>query len=294
LANNFLGFQAGQNSNQGVSNNFIGSQAGFLNTCGSFNNFFGSQAGFCNTTGSNNTYIGSSAGFFNTEGYSNIAIGPFSLHKNTKFFNIAIGVEAGCNLSGGAAGGDGANNILIGTAAGGNLTTGNNNILIGGAAVTVEGLPTVPLVPITTQCGQILIGNICTTKFYTKMAITGGGGNLVCFNAQTYELYSQASSCKFKDNIKPFLSGISEILNLEPVTFNYIDRPEDPEQIGFIAEQLDELDLTHFVNYDGNNEPNGISYDKLIVLAVNAIKELHEENQQLKQEIVEIKKHLDL
>lgn len=120
------------------------------------------------------------------------------------------------------------------------------------------------------------------------MAATGSGGNAVCWNGTTYELYSASSSARYKENIRPFLSGVKELVDIEPVTFTYIDRPDEPEQIGFIAEQLDEIGLTHFVNYDKDNRPDSVSYDRVIVLAINAIKELNNENQELKLRITQL------
>jgi len=306
--NNFIGVEAGRYNTTGCANNFIGVGAGFCNTTGGCNNFFGSNAGFCNTCGCFNIFIGAGAGYSNSCGKANIIIGNLAgcAGIDTNFSaNIFIGAETGKSATKGSnvfigvgvgtVTTTGFGNLVLGHGAGANLTSGYGNIIIGDRQIfNLYNPPGIcyllgdPVYEVTTENNLIVIGTHQTSKFYTKMAGSGSNGNVVCYNGSTYELYSASSSCKFKDNIKPFLSGISEILNLEPVTFNYIDRPEDSEQIGFIAEQLDELDLTHFVNYDGNNEPNGISYDKLIVLAVNAIKELHEENQNLNQRLTEI------
>jgi hypothetical protein len=51
--------------------------------------------------------------------------------------------------------------------------------------------------------------------------------------------------------------------------------------VGFIAEQVDEIGLAEFVVYDENNEPFSVSYNKMITLAVNAIKELKQEIEEL-------------
>ena len=51
--------------------------------------------------------------------------------------------------------------------------------------------------------------------------------------------------------------------------------------VGFIAEQVDEIGLAEFVVYDENNEHFSVSYNKMITLAVNAIKELKQEIEEL-------------
>lgn len=72
---------------------------------------------------------------------------------------------------------------------------------------------------------------------------------------------------------------------MEPVTFTYIEQPDAPEQVGLIAEQLDEAQLTHFVNYNKESLPESVLYDRIVVLAINAIKELNAQNQTLQEKI---------
>lgn len=246
----------------------IGYSAGRCATTDSRSINIGSFAGYCGNTGGS-VRIGCGAGYF---GGTSVAIGFEAGYCNTVYGSVAIGSRAGSKLTTGKS-------ILIGESAGITSLLDNTPLPSGS---TPHGL-----VNTTTQ-NYIVIGNTDITNFYTKMAATGSSGNAVCWNATTYELYSSSSSARYKENIRPFLSGVKELIDIEPVTFNYIDRPEDPEQVGFIAEQLDEIGLTHFVNYDKESRPDSVSYDRVIVLAVNAIKELYNENQDLKLRIIQL------
>lgn len=264
--NIFIGNNAGCSISGNASDNiFMGRSAGIANSTGSYNIILGSTSGVFNVSGESNTIIGSSAGYCNTIGSRNVFIGQQAGLANTCGFN----------------------NVFIGCQAGYNNTSASNNIAIGRHAGSTGASPS-GLINLTTTGNNIVIGNVAITNFYTKMAATGSGGNAVCWNGTTYELYSASSSARYKENIRPFLSGVKELVDIEPVTFTYIDRPDEPEQIGFIAEQLDEIGLTHFVNYDKDNMPDSVSYDRVIVLAINAIKELNNENQELKLRITQL------
>ena len=52
-------------------------------------------------------------------------------------------------------------------------------------------------------------------------------------------------------------------------------------EVGFIAEQIDEIGLTEFVCYDIEEKPLSVSYDRMTALLVNAIKELDAENKSI-------------
>ena len=82
------------------------------------------------------------------------------------------------------------------------------------------------------------------------------------------------------------MKGVDEIYNINPVTFTYIERPEETKPIlGLIAEDLDEIELTELVNYNQDNLPESISYDKINVLLINQIKNLKSRNDEINRRI---------
>ena len=89
-----------------------------------------------------------------------------------------------------------------------------------------------------------------------------------------------SSSRKFKKNITNLETGtyLDKILQLEPVSFDWKDQPEDmPYRInyGLIAEDVSQLSVMEsLVNYNEKNEPVSISYDRLTPFLVMAVKEI--------------------
>lgn len=269
--NVFLGVQSGAQE-AGGNNTYVGSRSGnasFSSTAyNSDNSYFGSTAGYSSTCSYENTFLGSCSGFSSNQSDSNVFIGYASArHSCCASKNVYIGNRAGfCSLSS-------SNNIAIGTNAG--ATVGDY-----GSSLSPSGL-----INLNYLSNRIVIGNSFINNFYTKMASSGSGGATVYWNSSSFELYSSSSSARYKENIKPFLGGLQEVLQMEPVTFTYIDQPDAPEQVGLIAEQLDEVQLTHFVNYNKESLPESILYDRIVVLAINAIKELNAQNQTLQERI---------
>lgn len=76
------------------------------------------------------------------------------------------------------------------------------------------------------------------------------------------------SSRRFKTDIVPWQPDITRLLELQAVLFRY-DLPEMPPdaplQLGFIAEDLEDLGFTEFLFYDGDGLVEGINYDRLTV-----------------------------
>ena len=303
--NFFGGNESGKFTTSGSNNNFIGNCAGYANTTGSFNNFFGSYAGCCNTTGfynnffgiragrnnisgSNNNFFGNSAGYANTTGSFNNFIGPGAGYSNTTgSYNNFFGPDVGrCNTSG-------SYNNFIGIAAGYCNTTACNNIAIGHQAGTTAYSPS-GLINLTTTGDIIVIGNANHTNFYTKMAAKSHGATAVKWCSTTFELAADTSSCRFKTNIRPFLGGVAELLAIESVRYNPIEKSDGPDEVGFIAEQIDEIGLTEFVCYDIEEKPLSVSYDRMAALLVNAIKELDTENTLLKIRLEALETHVGI
>lgn len=295
----YIGFFAGQKQTTNAeTNTFIGTCAGRNASTASGNTLIGLCAGHPITTGGCNTIIGHCAGYnakttmccttmmgINTKAAcsveNNVALGGFS--GTGRCQNVVIGNQAGgetdfngdCNVFVGYwsgktnVGSTASCNVYIGWCAGSG--TGSNNIAIGRCA----GQGSFGLVDLdaSNTSNHIIIGNTGITNFYTKMSTTGTGNSVLL--TSDCELIAPGSSRRYKENIRPFLSGLDYVLKMNPVTFTYIERPEETDPIlGLIAEDLDEIGLTELVNYNNDNLPESISYDKISVVLINAVKEL--------------------
>jgi hypothetical protein len=85
--------------NDGSSNTAVGAAALLLNTTGFNNTAVGTDAMVFNDTGSSNVAVGDFAFFDNTTGFSNVAIGSGAMTFANGFFNTAVGLAAGNNLT---------------------------------------------------------------------------------------------------------------------------------------------------------------------------------------------------
>lgn len=88
-------------------------------------------------------------------------------------------------------------------------------------------------------------------------------------------LRETSSSRRFKDRITDYDKGISDLIQLKPVYYNFLN--QDKQLAGFIAEDIADQGLEEFVIRDENNMVKDINYMGMISLLVNSIKELHKE-----------------
>ena len=87
--------------------------------------------------------------------------------------------------------------------------------------------------------------------------------------------------------MSPLTYGMKEILEMETIKFKWKDLPDsdptkDYEYYGFRADQLNPL-FPELVYDEDPSAPLGMSYSEIIPILVNGMKELHRENQALKQ-----------
>lgn len=108
---------------------------------------------------------------------------------------------------------------------------------------------------------------------------SAGAGTTMVIDSNNI-LIEQTSSARFKENIRPYDKGLLEIEKLEPVYFNYKNDPA--LSAGLIAESLDDNGFDEFVIKDKEGLPYSLSYANMVVLLINAIKELKQEIEILK------------
>lgn len=83
------------------------------------------------------------------------------------------------------------------------------------------------------------------------------------WNATTGEFYQDTSSRRYKRNITPLVDDFDKLLQAVPMTYTRPGKP-DRWEIGFIAEEFDELGLKRLVDYaEDGKTPEGINYEKI-------------------------------
>lgn len=118
------------------------------------------------------------------------------------------------------------------------------------------------------------------------LLLSGGGSTQVCQNPSTFSLSVCSSSIRYKDNISDFGRGLDLILRLRPVSF--IWKENGASDFGLIAEEVAKTEpLLTTTNEKGEIE--GVKYDRVGVVAINAIKEQQAEIESLRKEVAALK-----
>ena len=101
-----------------------------------------------------------------------------------------------------------------------------------------------------------------TTGSSANMHVTSGG-----------EFAKSTSSKRYKNTINDATHGLKELLQLRSVTFKH---NSDSETVygGLIAEEVHDVGLTEFVEYNDSDKPESIHYTHMISLTIKSIQEL--------------------
>jgi hypothetical protein len=291
--NSFFGYNAGR-ANTSDNNSFFGSSAGAANTTGSKNAFFGSSAGLVNTSGTLNTFIGTSAGNHNLTGSSGTFVGAFAGALNTGTENTFLGEGAGEDNT------SGRDNTFVGERAGTENSSGTNNIAIGantviannvshstviGAGANVALSHTIVLgttAEVVSVPGQLIVDQQITFQ----PSLDGAGGvTPLCLNGGS-QIAICSSSLRYKKDLVPFKRGLSLLNQLQPITFKW--KSNDMADLGFGAEDVAKVEpLLVIHNQAGQIE--GVKYDRITAVLVNAVKEQQEQIDQQQQLITNLK-----
>ena len=261
-SNTAMGYQALQANTTGGDNTAIGFLALFSNTTGGANTATGLGALDDNTTGGDNTANGLLALGVNTIGFENTATGSRALENNDSGIrNTAYGVQALGNNNG-------SNNIAVGFNAGFNLTMGNNNIDIGNGGVAAESN--------TTRMG---FGQTRTFIAGIRGRTTGFANAIPVLIDSAGQLGTASSSRRFKKEIKPMDQSSEAILGLKPVTFHYKSDSTGTPQFGLIAEEVAKVNRDLVVR-DENGEIYTVRYDAVNAMLLNEFLKEHRKVQE--------------
>jgi hypothetical protein len=105
------------------------------------------------------------------------------------------------------------------------------------------------------------------------------GATALCRNA-TAEIATCSSSQRYKSNINAFNSGLSLVKRLRPVSFNW--REGGMLDLGLVAEDVARVEPLLTTTND-KGEIEGVKYDRVGVVLVNAVKEQQAEIESLRK-----------
>jgi len=288
--NSFFGTDAGRGTT-GDNNSFFGKGAGLSNSSASGNAFFGTLSGALNTTGVDNAFFGNNAGKNNTTGDKNTLFGA-AAGENTAIGgdNAFFGADSGKNTTTGFA------NTFVGTDAGNANTTGINNTIIGKGAdvggVDLTNAAAFGNRALVTANNSMVLGSISgingalldtkvgigTTAPLDRLHVNGiirvetlgtAGTTSLCRNLSE-QISTCSSSLRYKTAVAPFSSGLKLVNQLKPITFNW--KTGGMRDLGLGAEDVEKVEPL-LVTYNEKGAVEGVKYDRVAVVLLNAVKE---------------------
>ena len=254
--NSFFGYEAGESNVIGLNNSFFGFTAGKLET-GSRNSYFGSGAGQVSTGGFHNSFYGGQAGGANTTGDDNAFFGLDSgLTNTTGSFNSAFGTNADV----------GSGNLTNATAIGARALVLANNAIVLGQINGVNGATANTNVGIGTTAP---LDRLHVNGLLRVITLGAAGSTSLCHNASS-QISTCSSSLRYKTDISPFSSGLNLVNRLLPITFNWKDGGR--RDLGLGAEDVAKVEPL-LVTYNEKGEVEGVKYDRVAVVLLNAVNE---------------------
>ena len=109
----------------------------------------------------------------------------------------------------------------------------------------------------------------------------GTGGNTTMCRNSLNQIATCSSSLRHKTAVRPFLSGLEIINRLRPITFTW--KQDDTRDLGLVAEDVAAVEPLLVIRNE-KGEVEGVKYDHLNVVLINAIKEEQEEIKQQREQ----------
>lgn len=129
-----------------------------------------------------------------------------------------------------------------------------------------------------------VFGDFLATSTVSVGALANGQNTSVCWNSANRFLGTCSSSIRYKKDIQPFNGGLSMLNQFKPVTFRW--KSDDMPDVGFVAEDVAKIEpLLTTTNADGLIE--GVKYDRISAILVNAVKEQQAQIEQMRALIKE-------
>ena len=317
--NTFVGADSGSQATSGGNNSFFGATTG-RKTTGGGNTFVGTATGSDNTAGSQNTFIGSFI-FGNINGNGNTLVGAGAALNSPDLLNAtAIGFEAGVNQNNSLVLGNSSVSVGIGTNApkakldvsdvdvvrvrvNSNPSASTPNA---GLALALNDQPKWSIA--ATNNGNLQFFNdatgknaifidttsnnigLSTTSVTDKLTVGGtlsvtdlgpAGSIQLCRNS-AFQIATCSSSVRYKKDLQPFTHGLALLNQLHPITFKW--KTDNSPDLGFSAEDVAQVEPL-LVTHNGKGEIEGVKYDRLTAVLVNAVKEQQQQIAQQQQQI---------
>jgi len=109
------------------------------------------------------------------------------------------------------------------------------------------------------------------------------GSTQLCRNALN-QISTCSSSLRYKKDLLPFTPGLSLISQLHPITFKW--KADNSPDLGFGAEDVAKAEPL-LVTHNANGEVEGVKYDRISAVLVNAVKEQQAQIELLRKQVAQ-------
>lgn len=128
----------------------------------------------------------------------------------------------------------------------------------------------------------VIFGNLLVAQY------AAGTANHVCFGLGGI-LSVCSSSIRYKEGVTPFTSGLDLVRRLRPVTYNW--KTTGATDIGLIAEEVAKVE-PQLTTRNEKGEIEGVKYDQLSAVFINAFKEQQEQIDRQQRFIAKLEQRL--
>ena len=275
-----IGNEAG-NNNQGGNSVAIGNDAGVVDQ-GANSVAIGNEAGN-NTQGDKSVAIGNDAGVVDQSGNS-VAIGNEAGNNTQGGNSVAIGYKAGnVDQSG--------NSVAVGTDAG-QVSQGANSVAIGLlAGYSNQGIFCIAIGDNAGYSNQpdysVAIGSGATPSAPYEIRLGDASNNVVIPGPCDALTFNTTSDARYKENICDLENSLEKICSIRGVEYNWTSDENLVKHSGVIAQEVDKF-IPEAVN-TSNPEKLSVDYNSIIGHLIESVKTLHEKNEFMAKEILQLK-----
>jgi len=119
--------------------------------------------------------------------------------------------------------------------------------------------------------------------------LSGGGSQSLCTPPGGGSIGQCSSSLRYKKNLRSFQTGMYIINRLKPITFDW--KLDGMHDLGLGAEDVEKVDPL-LVTYNKDGQVEGVKYDRIGVVLINAMKEQQQQIERQKTMIDDLEKEV--
>ncbi len=213
----------------------------------------------------------------------------FRENNGSTQFRVRAGGDVAVNTNGGTVllGNANCSSGFTGIAFASTFGTCNNYSILGNGTDTIINRPTGGTTffregnvnQMTLTPGNVNVTGILNVSQLIRVGnLDGSGGTPLCRNAVN-AISACSSSIRYKNNINPFDSGLNLIKHLRPVSFNW--KADNASDLGLVAEDVAKVEPL-LVTRNDKGEIEGVKYDRIGVVLLNAVKEQQDQIEEQK------------